>query len=146
MDITKVIAQGRSYFLSLMVALIVLSLIVVIYELSNWQSSTLLIVQIVVSLQVMSLALLTYYGYKTRWTFFIVLLLAGFLAFYMGGSRMGNFEQGEVSLASYLSVCAGLAYIGSAIFLAFSVEIGLFLRTKMEKDTSATPPANNNGI
>ena len=110
-----------------------LGLFLAIYELINWQSSALLVIQLVVAVLVPGVALLTMQGIRLRWLFFAVLLIAGLIAFYMGGSRMGNFEQGEVYMISYVSVAAGLAYLLSAIYAVYSPEIGVFLKDKQHR-------------
>ncbi|MEM7038076.1 MAG: hypothetical protein AAF570_13920 [Bacteroidota bacterium] len=130
MNIDETISTGKQYMTWLVAGVGGLTAIVTIYEIINWQSSTLLIIQLIAATFLMCSLLLVMRGFPLRWAAFGLLMLSGLIAFYLGGSRMGNFELGEVTLSSYLSVGAGLAYLFSAIYYSYSPEIGAYLRTQ----------------
>jgi drug/metabolite transporter (DMT)-like permease len=79
-----------------------------------------------------ALSILLFKGRHLRWYFFAWLLLAAFGLFFQGGQRM-IYQTQDGGLGVYLSVLSGLGLIGSAIYLAGSEEIGVFLES-LHKD------------
>ena len=78
------------------------------------------------------LSVLLFKGRPLRWYFFAWLILMALGFFFQGGQRM-IYEKQDGGLAVYVSVLGGLGLIGSAIYLAGSAEIGLFLDSRRKK-------------
>lgn len=135
--IQKAIRKGKSEVQLMAVLIIVFCLAMTISELLIWQSTALLISQSVLSLGLVAITLGTLLGRPLRWVMFSGLLLVSMFSFYLSGSRMAAFKDGKAGFSVYLALAASLTYLMSALYLAYSTEIGLFLRWKKEQRDQA---------
>jgi hypothetical protein len=133
----KAIKKGKSEMRMLALGLIALDLGLMVSELILWQNLILLIVAIVMTVILAGLLFAAANGKAVRWTLFIFLFLSAMFAFYLGGSRMGSSNTPEITWEVMLAVGAALSYLLSALYIAYSTDIGAYLRKHRNMNPAA---------
>lgn len=133
----KAIKKGKSEMRMLAYGLLALNLGLMVSEIFLWQNLALLIISIVATLLLGGLLMAAAQGKAVRWTLFIVLFLSAMFAFYLGGSRMANYKTPQMTWEVMLAVGAALSYLLSALYIAYSTDIGAYLRKHKNADPLA---------
>lgn len=137
MNQEKAIKKGKSEMRMMAFGLIGLDLGLMISEIFLWKNLILLIVAIVFSLLLAGLLWAASKGKAVRWTLFIFLFLSAMVAFYLGGSRMASYKNPQMTWEVMLAVGAALTYLLSALYIAYSTDIGAYLRKHKNADPLA---------
>jgi len=103
------------------------------YEIVAGTSYALLGVQAFFFLALLALVILLNQGHKRKGLFFYLLLAIGAFAFYQAGSRMPDISRNDITLPPILTLCLGIGFVISAIYLSYSPEIDLYLKSRQQE-------------
>lgn len=127
------ISTGKSQFQLLFIGVSVLGMLLLLFEGLNFRAPGLLAGQAFAAAIPPIMCGLVMTGHRMRWLLFMTLIIAGMFTFYIGGSRMMAYDDtGEVGLTSYMIVCGGLAYVLSAVYLGYSMELAAYIRDRAD--------------
>lgn len=129
--------KGKQYFRWLIGGILLVTVLNTGYEAVFGLSYPILGVQAFILLAMLGVAVTLFNGQKRKNLFFAILLVVGMFTFYQAGSRMPDLsrEEMEITYPPVLTLCIGLGYILSAIYLSYSPEIDMFLKEKQaERD------------
>lgn len=133
------IRKGKQYFQYLSAFVIVLALVNTIYEVIAGYSYLILVMQFVLLALTIYLPLSLANGKRLKNVFFAFLFFAGVFAFYQAGARMPDMRKTDITLPPLASLCGGLAFIFSGIYLSYSPEIAVYLLTEQSKRDKRSP-------
>lgn len=127
--------KGKQHYQYLMAFVIALALTNTIYEVIFGLSYLILGIQALLFVLTLVISFSLLNGHKRKNVFFAFLFLTGVFAFYQAGARMPDMRKTDITFPPIVTLCGGMGFIFAGIYLSYSAEIGVFLRTLQEKRT-----------